>query len=67
MQPQTPFDAALAELLRAWTAHDDLAPEADLDQRLASWRALDRARTWAASFDGAGRQNGLAIRPRSAP
>lgn len=60
---QTPFDVALAELLRAWTRHDDLDPDVPLEVRLASWRALDRARTWVASFDGAGRQNGLARLP----
>lgn len=61
----TPFDVALAELLRAWTAHDDLTPDAALDVRLTSWRTLDRARSWVASFEGAGRQPGLAHRSGS--
>ncbi|CAN5384398.1 hypothetical protein BH23ACT9_BH23ACT9_05180 [soil metagenome] len=63
MQPASPFDAALAELLRAWRAHDDLRGRTDevpLEESLAAWLALDRARTWVGAFDGAGRQPGYA-------
>jgi hypothetical protein len=60
MSARTPFDHALAELLRAWKARDDLRRRDDVDlcERTEVWLALDRARTWVASFDGAGRQAG---------
>lgn len=60
MQPSTPFDAALAELLRSWKVRDDLHRhgQPSLPETTAAWLALDRARSWVGSFDAAGRQPG---------
>ena len=59
--PDTPFDAALAELLRAWKQWDDVQRrtcDISLSERTAAFVALDDARTWVGAFDGAGRQPG---------
>ncbi len=60
MATTTPFDAALAALLHAWQVREQLADggDADLRDTTAAWLALDRARTWVGSFEGAGRQPG---------
>ncbi|MGI9015774.1 MAG: hypothetical protein ACR2HR_01495 [Euzebya sp.] len=60
MNPVTPFDAALHELLRTWKQRDDLRAcnQDSLRDTTAAWLALDSARTWVGAFDGAGRQPG---------
>ncbi|MEE8601971.1 hypothetical protein [Euzebya tangerina] len=62
----TPFDAALGELLRAWRAWDDVQKRGSsvpLPERTAAFIALDDARRWVGAFDGAGRQPGWPGRP----
>ncbi len=66
MEDRTAFDVAVAELLRCWRFRDDLRNRggATLEETTQAWLQLDRARTWVASFEGAGRQPGLRATPQ---
>lgn len=54
MEVSTPFDAALAALLEAWKARDDLRRQGDTDHAAirSAWVELDRARAWARKARG---------------
>ncbi len=54
MEVRTPFDAALAALLKAWKARDDLRQQGDPDGAAvrAAFVELDRARAWVRKASG---------------